>query len=117
MRLPGVLHARLAAESSDSNVDAASNWNLREYHRKVASAWDVANPIEPLPGYPSSSPMPDGSIGDVKEFKIKPAIFGVFGGFSAGTETLLVEYTKVVAARQGSKAKVLFIREYCILSH
>ena len=61
--------------------------------------------------------MPPGVVTEVTGFTFKPAIFDTFGGCSEGTEGLIMELAKQVAAREGRKPKGLFNRVYGRLSY
>ena len=65
--------------------------------------------------------MPPGGMTEVSGFTFKPAIFDTFGGCSEGTEELIMDYAKQVAAREGRKPKGVYNRvygrfSYCIWS-
>ena len=54
--------ARRDATSAQAIVQAATLVKQREYRRKLATAWDVANPGTPLPGSHPHSPIPAGGL-------------------------------------------------------
>ena len=109
--------ARRAAASSDALLNAAYVFKSNSYRKQVAAAWKQAHPNTPLPGSQPDAPMPIGGLQEVTGFKFRPAVFDTFGGCSAETEDLLMEYAKLVATRQRRSAKGVFNRVYSRLSY
>ena len=109
--------ARRAAASSDAILNAAYMFKSNCYSKKVAAAWKQTHPNTPLPGSQPDAPMPTGGLQEVTGFKFRPAVFDTFGGFSAETEELLMDYAKLVATRQRRSAKGVYNRVYSRLSY